>query len=51
MLLLTIENKLGKLIQEIGEKNTREALKEEELAALIEEGQEEDFEKWKKVRK
>ena len=45
--MLTIENKLGKVIRRMGKEEMRVALENEILAKLVEEGREEDFAKWK----
>ena len=42
-----VEDQLGELICDMGKKEIQKALEEEVLAQLIEEGREEDFEKWK----
>ena len=42
-LLLSVENKLGKVVWDIGEQNMRDTLEEKVLAALIDENCKEDF--------
>ena len=49
--MLTVENKLGHVIRDIGSEQMRAALEEEILEQLIEESREEDFVKWKRGEK